>query len=114
MPLPLDHPFEPAALDVLHALVLNTATSIWARDAAARRGQLTMAGRIIRIEDIEVMIATEEVARILNINPRTVRDWCDKGYLQHYKVGKAGTVIRFKPSELAADIEAIKVQRRAG
>jgi excisionase family DNA binding protein len=36
------------------------------------------------------LLTSGEVARILHLNVNTIRRWCDRGILKHYRIGTRG------------------------
>jgi excisionase family DNA binding protein len=52
------------------------------------------------VEDyIDRMLSVDEVARLLNVHPSTVRRWEKKGQLKSYRLGPK-KLIRFRKEEL--------------
>jgi excisionase family DNA binding protein len=49
--------------------------------------------------DVEPMLTTSEVARILNVHINTVRRWSNQGSLASYRIGSRGDR-RFKKSDI--------------
>ena len=49
--------------------------------------------------DVEPMLTTSEVARILNVHINTVRRWSNQGSLASYRIGTRGDR-RFKKSDI--------------
>jgi len=49
--------------------------------------------------DVEPMLTTSEVARILNVHINTVRRWSNQGTLASYRIGSRGDR-RFKKSDI--------------
>ena len=59
--------------------------------------------------DVEPMLTTSEVARILNVHINTVRRWSNQGSLTSYRIGSRGDR-RFKK----ADIDQFFAKARPG
>lgn len=36
------------------------------------------------------LLTSGEVARILHVNVNTIRRWCDRGIIEHYRIGTRG------------------------
>jgi excisionase family DNA binding protein len=49
--------------------------------------------------DVEPMLTTSEVARLLNVHINTVRRWSNQGSLTSYRIGSRGDR-RFKKSDI--------------
>ncbi len=49
--------------------------------------------------DVEPMLTTSEVARILNVHINTVRRWSNQGTLASYRIGSRGDR-RFKKADI--------------
>jgi excisionase family DNA binding protein len=49
--------------------------------------------------EVEPMLTTSEVARILNVHINTVRRWSNQGNLTSYRIGSRGDR-RFKKSDI--------------
>jgi len=54
------------------------------------------------VKRIGEYVTVNDVARLLNVNPRTVYRWCSAGELPHLKIGGS---LRFKQSDLLALLE---------
>jgi excisionase family DNA binding protein len=54
-----------------------------------------------RNSQIEPMLTTSEVARILNLHINTVRRWSNQGALKSYRIGSRGDR-RFRKDDVAA------------
>jgi excisionase family DNA binding protein len=50
--------------------------------------------------DIDPMLTTSEVARILNVHINTIRRWSNQGILKAYRIGSRGDR-RFKREDIA-------------
>jgi len=50
-------------------------------------------------DDIEPMLTTSEVARILSVHINTVRRWSNQGILKSYRIGSRGDR-RFKKEDI--------------
>jgi excisionase family DNA binding protein len=50
--------------------------------------------------DIDPMLTTSEVARILNLHINTIRRWSNQGILKAYRIGSRGDR-RFKREDIA-------------
>ena len=50
--------------------------------------------------DIDPMLTTSEVARILNVHINTIRRWSNQGILRAYRIGSRGDR-RFKREDIA-------------
>jgi excisionase family DNA binding protein len=51
--------------------------------------------------DIDPMLTTSEVARILSVHINTVRRWSNQGILKSYRIGSRGDR-RFKKEDIAS------------
>ena len=51
-------------------------------------------------EQISTMLTTGEVARLLNVNDRTVRRWNERGIIKAYRIGPRGAR-RFRRDDIA-------------
>ena len=69
-------------------------------------------------EELNPMLTTSEVARLLNVHINTVRRWSNQGVLKTYRIGSRGDrrferddVVRFllEKSELTESIEQEKL-----
>ena len=49
--------------------------------------------------DVEPMLTTSEVARLLNVHINTVRRWSNQGSLSSYRIGSRGDR-RFKKADI--------------
>lgn len=54
--------------------------------------------------DIEPMLTTSEVARVLNVHINTVRRWSNQGLLKAYRIGSRGDR-RFKKEDVISFYE---------
>ena len=50
--------------------------------------------------DIDPMLTTSEVARLLNLHINTIRRWSNQGILKAYRIGSRGDR-RFKKEDIA-------------
>ena len=68
-----------------------------------------------RKSQIEPMLTTSEVARILNVHINTVRRWSNQGSLKSYRIGSRGDR-RFRKDDVdeffKGNVEVKKIIRR--
>jgi hypothetical protein len=57
-------------------------------------------------------VGTREIARLLGVAPRTVTDYAQNRIITSY--GKPGGLLRFRVSEVLADMQALKRASRWG
>lgn len=51
-------------------------------------------------KDIDTMLTTSDVARLLNVHMNTVRRWSNQGILRSYRIGSRGDR-RFREEDIA-------------
>lgn len=51
-------------------------------------------------KDIDAMLTTSDVARLLNVHMNTVRRWSNQGILRSYRIGSRGDR-RFREEDIA-------------
>lgn len=51
-------------------------------------------------KDIDAMLTTSDVARLLNVHMNTVRRWSNQGILKSYRIGSRGDR-RFREEDIA-------------
>ena len=54
---------------------------------------------MIKRQQIEPLMTTQQVAKALNIHPNTVRRWGNKGILPHYRISNRGD-LRFRKEDV--------------
>ena len=62
-----------------------------------------MTDKVIRDEELQALMTTEQVLEILKVSRRTLYRYVEKGSLRTYKFGRD---LRFKESDIKAFIEA--------
>ena len=65
--------------------------------------------------DIDAMLTTSDVARLLNVHMNTVRRWSNQGILKAYRIGSRGDR-RFREEDIASFLsqESNKVKVEKG
>ena len=51
----------------------------------------------------ESLLTVDDIARILKLNPQTVRNWIDRGYLGAIRIGRSVRVTRAEFDRLIAE-----------
>jgi len=62
-------------------------------------------------EQMDDMLTVREVARLLHVNPNTLRRWSNKGRIRAYRISPRGDR-RFKREEIARFLAELNIQQR--
>lgn len=90
------------ALDQEQARVPESASTV--RQLIQALVALAQAGRPIRIsvgEETPVLLTTAEVAQLMRVSERTVRDWCERGLVTAFQSGGSGGAWRIRAEQFA-------------
>src|SRR5208282_4911842 len=85
--------------------IINSAVQMAARgDVQAQAGALQpQSPATVQVATYDPVLTKRQLAAHLQVSLRTIDNWCQKGHLPHYKVGK---IVRFKLSDIQAEWDA--------